>query len=37
MRVFVIEGFHFAFEVTQTPDGERVVIVHDAIHSLLYH
>lgn len=33
MRVFVIEGFHFAFEVTQTPDGERVVI----IHSLLYH
>ena len=35
-RELVVEDFHFAFEVANTPDGERVVIVRDAVHSLLY-
>ena len=33
----VIEDFHFAFEVVDRVDGERVVVVRDAVHSLLYH
>lgn len=33
----VIDDFHFAFEVVDNVDGERIVIVHDAVHSLLYH
>lgn len=36
-RELEMDGFHFAFEVVQTTDGERVVIVQDAVHSLLYH
>ena len=36
-RELVIEDFHFAFEVVDNVDGERIVIVHDAVHSLLYH
>ena len=36
-RELVIEDFHFAFEVVDNVDGERIVIVRDAIHSLLYH
>jgi len=35
-RELIVEDFHFAFEVAQTPDGEPVVIVRDAVHSLLY-
>ena len=33
----VIDDFHFAFEVVDRVDGERVVVVRDAVHSLLYH
>ena len=36
-RELVIEDFHFAFEVVDNVDGERIVVVRDAIHSLLYH
>ena len=31
----VIDDFHFAFEVVDRVDGERVVVVRDAVHSLL--
>ena len=33
----VIEDFHFAFEVVDSGGGERVVVVRDAVHGLLYH
>ena len=33
----VIDDFHFAFEVVDNVDGERIVVVRDAILSLLYH
>ena len=33
---FICEDFHFAFKVEQMISGERIVIVHDAVHSLLY-
>ena len=36
-RELVIEDFHFAFEVVDNVDGERIAVVRDAIHSLLYH
>ena len=36
-RELAVEDFHFAFEVVDNVDGERVVVVRDAIHSLLYH
>lgn len=36
-RELVIEDFHFAFEVVDNVDGERIVVVRDAIHRLLYH
>ena len=36
-RELVIEDFHFAFEVVDSFNGERVVMVHNAVHSLLYH
>lgn len=36
-RELVIEDFHFAFEVVDNIDGEQIVVVRDAIHSLLYH
>lgn len=35
-RELIVEDFHFAFEVVRTSAGERVVIVKDAVHSLLY-
>ena len=35
-RELIVEDFHFAFEIVKTPDGEPVVIVRDAVHSLLY-
>lgn len=34
---FICEDFHFAFQVYQLEDGERIVRVHDAVHSLLYY
>ena len=36
-RELVIEDFHFVFEVVDNVDGERIVVVRDAVHSLLYH
>jgi hypothetical protein len=33
---FVCEDFHFAYEIVRNKDGDRMVIVHDAEHSLLY-
>lgn len=33
----VIDDFHFAFEVVDNVDGERVVVIRAAAHSLLYH
>lgn len=35
-RELIVEDFHFAFDVVKIPDGERVVIVRDVVHSLLY-
>ncbi len=34
---FICEDFHFAYECTQDCHGEDLVIIHDAVHSLLYH
>ena len=36
-RELVIEDFHFAFELVDNVDGERILDVRDAVHSLLYH
>ena len=34
---FICEDFHFAFRVYELEDGEKIVRVHDAVHSLLYY
>ncbi len=34
---FICEDFHFAYELAQDEEGNDVVVVHDAVHSLLYH
>lgn len=34
---FICEDFHFAYQIYQLEDGERIVRVHDAVHSLLYY
>ena len=34
---FICEDFHFAYEVVLDKDGQEVVFVRDAVHSLLYH
>lgn len=34
---FIFPNFHFAYECTQDCHGEDLVIIHDAVHSLLYH
>ena len=34
---FICEDFHFAYRIYVLEDGERIVRVHDAVHSLLYH
>ena len=36
-RELIVEGFHFAFEVVKDKTGEKLVLVHDVEHSLLYH
>ena len=36
-REFLCEDFHFAFQIYTLDDGESIVRVHDAVHSLLYH
>ena len=34
---FICEDFHFAYELAQDEEGNDVVVVQDAIHSLLFH
>ena len=34
---FICEDFHFAYELAQDEEGNDVVVVQDAVHSLLYH
>ena len=34
---FICEDFHFAYKIYTMDDGERIVWIHDAVHSLLYH
>lgn len=36
-REFICEDFHFAFQIYTLETGERIVRVHEAVHSLLYH
>ena len=35
-REFICEDFHFAYQIYVLDDGERIVRIHDALHSLLY-
>lgn len=34
---FICEDFHIAYEVLYDKDGQKMIIIKDAIHSLLYH
>ena len=34
---FICEDFHFAYKIYTMDDGEKIVWIHDAVHSLLYH
>ena len=34
---FICEDFHFAYERTYDSHGGDLIIIHDAVHSLLYH
>lgn len=34
---FICEDFHFAYKIYTKEDGEQIVRIHDAVHSLLYH
>lgn len=36
-REFISEDFHFAYVIRTLESGEKVVMVMDAVHSLLYH
>lgn len=33
----ICEDFHFAYKVEQMNTGKNIIIVHDAVHSLLNH
>lgn len=35
-REYICEDFHFAYQIYVLDDGERIVRIHDAVHSLLY-
>ena len=35
-REYICEDFHFAYQIYMMDDGERIVRIHDAVHSLLY-
>lgn len=35
-REYVCEDFHFAYQIYTLDDGERIIRVHAAVHSLLY-
>ena len=34
---YICEDFHFAYKIHTMDDGEKIVWIHDAVHSLLYH
>ena len=34
---FICEDFHFAYEVLLDKDGHEMIIIRDAVHSMLYH
>ena len=34
---FICEDFHFAYEITVDVRGETIIVIHDAVHSLLYY
>ena len=34
---YTCEDFHFAYEVVRDKDGQEIIFVRDAIHSLLYY
>lgn len=35
-REYICEDFHFAYQIYVLDDGERIVRIHDVVHSLLY-
>lgn len=35
-REYICEDFHFAYQIYMLEDGSEVVVIHDAVHSLLY-
>ena len=35
-REFLCEDFHFAYQIYELDNGEKIIRVHDAIHSMLY-
>ena len=37
MKVFIDKADFFAYRIYVLENGERIVRVHDAVHSLLYH
>lgn len=36
-REFLCEDFHFAYQIYELDDGERIVRVHEVVHSMSYH
>ena len=34
---FLCEDFHFAYQIYDLDDGEKIVRVHDVTHSMSYH
>ena len=36
-REFICEDFHFAYQIYELDDGERIVRIHDVVHSMSYH
>ena len=34
-KEFICEDFHFAYQIYTLDDGEEIVRIHDAVHSLL--
>ncbi len=33
---YYVEGFHFGYKIETLPSGERVVVVYEALHELLF-
>ena len=33
---YYVEGFHFGYRIETLPSGERVVVVYEALHELLF-